>query len=73
MPGKLVRIVFKGEENHIKDPQNLVHLLVSARKHFCIFNLKAFIPQCRPLALGLWLKNKRRLFSPWAGMFAHRS
>ena len=51
MPGKLVRIVFKGEENHIKELQNLVHLLVSARKHFYIFNLKA----CLFSSAGLWL------------------
>lgn len=46
-----MRIVFKGEENHIKEPQNLAHLLVSARKHFYIFKLKA----CLFLSAGPWL------------------
>ena len=53
MPGKLVRIVFRGEENHIKEAQNLAHLLVSARKHFYIFKLKACLfPSAGPWPLA---------------------
>ena len=42
--------------------------LISVRKHFSVFSTESiFIRQPWPLALGLWLGNKRGLFGPGPG------
>lgn len=61
-------------ENHIKEPQNSAHPFGFSEKTLLRFSTESiFIRQRWALALGLWLGNKRGLFGPWAGMFAHRS